>query len=316
MEDGTAPPEPAGIESVCGTIHSRTLVYTDSKGGFSLGSGMSDVADARSPGRGGASTSAVGVPRNITSGLSPKCRIRATLPGYRSTEVDMALRMRGDPTPLTIVLHPMAKVEGRTISATSIDAPKEARAAFDKAGRAISKKKWGEAEKQLEKAVQAYPRYAAAWSDLGNAYSERGEGEKARMAYRQAVEIDPKFINPWLGLAQLAMHEKKWDEMAALTARLIKMDPYDVPAAYALDAMANLNLNNLEAAEKRARQGLEIDGAGEVPKIEHLLGVVLMRKREFRAAAEHLNKYLKAAPDAPDAEFVRRQLAACEKAGA
>ena len=33
-----------------------------------------------------------------------------------------------------------------------------------------------------------------------------------------------------------------------------------------------------------------------------------MRKRDFRAALEHLNRYLQAEQDASDADFVRRQI--------
>ena len=44
------------------------------------------------------------------------------------------------------------------------------------------------------------------------------------------------------------------------------MNPYDIPAAYAFDAMAHLNLNELDAAEKSAREGLKMDTAREVPR--------------------------------------------------
>jgi tetratricopeptide (TPR) repeat protein len=108
------------------------------------------------------------------------------------------------------------------------------------------------------------------------------------------------------------MHENKWREMAEVTAAVLKLNARDFPAAYAYDAMAHLKLDEFEMAEKSAREGLRIDTALTMPKLDHLLGVVLMRKRDFPAAIDHLKRYLQAAPNAPEADFVRDQISLCE----
>lgn len=305
MENGAPPPESVRIDTVCGGRIS-TLTYTDSKGGFSGQSGMPGFSDART-----GTSSRPTSPR--LSGIQTQgnfCSLRANLPGYRSTEINLAL-LANSFDPVTIVLHPAAGVEGRTISATTLEAPKDARAAYEKASRGLRDRKWDAARTQLEKAVQLYPRYAIAWSALGKANSQLGRTEEARKAWQQATIIDPKFVDPYFGLAEIAMHEQKWQEMAELTGTLVKLDPYDFPGAWAYDAMARLNLNQLDAAEKSARQGVRIDEQHEVPKNEHLLGVILMRKGDYEGAVAHMNKYLDAVPDASDADFVRKQMAAC-----
>ena len=101
----------------------------------------------------------------------------------------------------TIVLRRYANVEGTTISMTSLQAPKEAKKAFDKGRKAIGKKKWAEAKLQLEKAVGLYPQYAAAWCDLGRTLEESGNIPEARKAYAQALTADTKFVTPYLQLA-------------------------------------------------------------------------------------------------------------------
>jgi hypothetical protein len=307
MDDGTIPRDPVTIEVVCGIKTTRSIVYADSKGGFSLGQGR--TMDASGEGR---SLEGKDLLPPTRSGLAPNCKVRASVTGFRSSEVDIAYLMRGDANVVTLVLHPVARIEGQTTSRTSAQAPPTARSAFDKAGRAIYKQRWEEAIKQLRKAVEIYPEYAEAWSDLGNSYAEREQTGEARGAYRRAISIDAKFVNPYLGLAQAAMHERNWQEMAEVTAVILKLNRYDFPAAYAYDAMAHLNLNELNTAEESAREGLKIDNAGDIPKLHHLLGVVLMRKHDFPVAVEHLRQYLQGAPNAPDADFVRRQLAACE----
>lgn len=48
-----------------------------------------------------------------------------------------------------------------------------------------------EAEAELGQAVAANPRFLPAWLNLGNLHEDLGQAEKARDAYRRAIEIDP-----------------------------------------------------------------------------------------------------------------------------
>lgn len=202
-------------------------------------------------------------------------------------------------------------VKGGTVSVTSLKAPKGAQAAFEKAGKAMQKRKWVEARRQLEKAVGIYPQYAEAWCALGGVYLQQNEPEQARKALKEAVASDPKFATPYFGLAELAMREQKWQEMAENTGALIQLNPDNLPGVYAYDALANLNLNRLDAAEKSAQEGIRIDRNGEVPKNLHLLGVILMLKGDYVGAGVHLKRYLEVARGAPGEALVKEQLAAC-----
>src|SRR5205809_80391 len=59
------------------------------------------------------------------------CEIRAALPGFRSDVVNLSGRRAFDnPDVGTIVLHRLANVEGVTISAVSLQAPKDAKKAY------------------------------------------------------------------------------------------------------------------------------------------------------------------------------------------
>ena len=50
-----------------------------------------------------------------------------------------------------------------------------------------------------------------------------------------------------------------------------------------------------------------------IPKLEHLLGVILANKADYAGAAEHMKNYIERAPDAADIETVRKQLVEIEK---
>lgn len=325
MEDGTPPPDSVVIERVCSGVV-RPEAYTDSKGHFSLqlGQNTAVIADASvgaanspldswSQQAGGFSASG----RGLSERDLMACELRASLPGYRSNIVSLAGRRSMDnPEVGTIVLRRLGQVEGTTISFTSLQAPKDARKALEKGREAVGKKKYAEARAQFEKAVQLYPNYAAAWFELGMIHEREKDIEPARRAYREALRADSKFVKPYLQLAVLSAQERKWEEVAETAGRVLKLNPLDFPSAYFYHSVANLNLKNLDVAEKSAREALRLDAQGRVPKAEHLLGVILANKRDYSGAVEHIKLYLERAPDASDADAVRKQLVEIEKVAA
>ena len=183
---------------------------------------------------------------------------------------------------------------GTTISIVSLQAPKEAR-------------------KQYEKAVGLYPRYAAAWSGLGVALERLNDTAGARNAYTQASTSDPNYVSPHVQLAGLAAKAENWPELLDTTNHALKLDPQNYPAAYLYNAVAQLNLGNIDDAERSAREGLKLDTEHRFPKINRLLGAILAEKRDFPAAIGYMRSYLQSAPQASDAEIVRKQLAEVER---
>jgi hypothetical protein len=79
------------------------------------------------------------------------------------------------------------------------------------------------------------------------------------------------------------------------------------------NALGNYYLNNLDAAEKSAREGISHDAAHQYSDLNHVLGIVLAMKRDYSGAVEQLRNYLHYAPNAVDTEQVRQQLAEVER---
>ena len=322
MEDGTPPPDAVVIERVCNGIP-RPEAYTDSRGRFSfqLGQNTSMLADASFGSVmdpldiGGRQSSPFGRSgRGVSERDLMGCELRASLPGYRSNIVSLAgRRVMDNPDVGTILLRRLGNVEGTTISMTSLQAPKDAKKAYEKGQEALRRKKWDEAQTQFEKAVQAYPNYAVAWFELGALYERRKSLEPARKAYGEALRADGRFVKPYLQLAGISMQERKWQEVADATGRVLKLNPFDFPTAYFYHSVASFNLRNLDAAEKSAREALKLDTQHRNPKLEHLLGVILANKADYTGAAEHMKNYIERAPDASDIDTVRKQLVEIEK---
>jgi tetratricopeptide (TPR) repeat protein len=326
MEEGTAPPGLVTMETVCnGSSHSEG--YTDSNGYFSieLGARNGVIQDAsefsptrnwNASGMTGGST-APGLPG---SSQSPErkymgCDLQAKLAGYRSQTVPLSgRRPMDDPNLGTILLHRNGPAEeGKTISAVSLAAPKDARKAYEKGLDAIKKKKLDDAQLNFEKAVEAYPKYAAAWYELGMLQAGQGKMDLARKYFDQASECDPKFVQPYLQLSILDLQAARWQGLADVTDRLVKLDPFDYPQAFYFNSVANYNLHNMDAAEKSALAAERLDTRHAIPKVSHLLGLILALKKDYAGAAERFKAYLKFAPEAKDAAKVRSQLAEVEK---
>ena len=204
----------------------------------------------------------------------------------------------------TLFLKRMGDAKGSTVSVTSMAAPKDAMRAYEKAQKARQEKP-AEAEKELNKAVQIYPQFAAAWTLLGDIHRQSERFELARTEYARAVSADPQFVNPTYGLATIAMQEKKWDEAAQLTDQVLKMNALAFPLAYFFNAAANYNQQKFDAAEESAKKFKALDTQHNHPDICLLLSHIFARKQEYAGAAREIRDYLAAAPNSPDAETLK-----------
>ena len=322
LEDGTAPPEPVLIERLCGTMR-RAETRTDMKGhfNFQVGAGasnteaMMDVSSDGMSGRGGplstSSTSLGSSGRNSTELRG--CELRANLPGYQSSTVNLTMHSQFDSPDIgMIILKRLAGREGDTISMTNALAPKDAKKAFDKSRQLMAKGNTTDAQKELSKAVDIYPKYASAWAELGRLQMEANDAAAARKSFEKSLEADAKYLPPYERLAVLALRERNWDEVLDKTDKLLKLNSFDFPQAYYYNALAHLNLNHPELAEKSARQALKQD-AQKFARAYYVLGLALAQKGEFASSVEQLKAYLSSNPNGNENEMVKKQLSDIEK---
>ena len=127
------------------------------------------------------------------------------------------------------------------------------------------------------------------------------------------MKADAKYMPPYMQLSLLEARSQKWQDLADITERLLKLDAYDYPQAYFFNAVANYNMHNFEPAEKSAREAQKLDTAHQFPQIAHVLGLILAERHDMAGAAEQMRAYLNMAPSAPDAGQVRSQLEEMEK---
>jgi len=323
MDDGTAPPEPVVMMLVCNG-QPRPQGYSDAKGRFhvTLGQNQSMFADASignindAPGvtMPGSNRSGGGGRGGVSERELMGCEFKADLPGFRSDIVQLAgRRLMDNPEIGTIILHRMANVQGFTYSLTSANAPKDARKAYEKGADLMKKKKYGEAETQLRKAVEVYPKYSVAWFELGQSLDQQKKNDEAQKAYEESIAADSKFVSPHLSLLNYAVAKRDWPVIAERSDTVLKLNPFNYPQVWFLSGVANYNLKKLDVAEKSAREALKLDVEHKNPRIMNLLGAILSDKGDYPGAIEQMKGYMSFAPNAPDIANVKQQVAELER---
>jgi tetratricopeptide (TPR) repeat protein len=311
MDDGTLLGAGAAVQTIC-KGQKRTETYTDSAGNFSFQ--FASKPSINSVGAGDAdATTWVGTNSRGSQRSLQDCELQAELAGFTSQIVELS-RVVGEQHSDVgrVVLHRLAQVEGFTISATSAAAPDSARKAFEKGMKEESKNKLDEAQKSFEKAVGIYARYAVAWYELGRLQLQKNDADGARHSMDQALAADSRYVSPYRLLAQMAAREKQWPMVVEQTSKVLALNPVNFPDAWFLNALGHFFMQNIDAAEKSARQGLKLDEEHRLPKFEYLLGVVLAEKHSYAEAADHVRRYIALSRNPPDIDAGKKELAQIE----
>jgi tetratricopeptide (TPR) repeat protein len=322
LEDGSKPPEAVLIQRVCKGV-ARDETWTDSRGRFSFkvtanGTDTSTADSAQATPDKDLSKpigNSTYYSSPITAALRD-CEVQAVLAGFWSERVSIAVKNILDDTKIgRLTLHPMSPGQALTVSVTTLSAPTNARKAYDKGVLAVHEQRWDAASGEFTKAVAAYPKFAAAWFELGLLRQNKNDLAGAADAWKEALKSDAKYVRPYEGLTALSERQQNWADVEKYSHDWIQLDAEDFPAAYLYNAVASARLDKVEQAEHAAREGIRIDKERKIARLSYVLALLLMQKHEYSESAKFLRTYLELAPNAKDAAIVREELAKIEAAG-
>ncbi|HEY7338062.1 MAG TPA: tetratricopeptide repeat protein [Bryobacteraceae bacterium] len=284
MQDGTPPGKSVGIERVCTDVQgSAPGPVTDKKGEYLWRMEVDPM-------------------------LTRVCKIRATLAGYVSTEIDIsAFNSYTNPNLPPLVLTARG-ADPNSISVLESEVPSKAQSSWKLAMKAIDKSDLAEASRQMQVSVKAAPKFGQGWNALGQISEKLNMQTQAKDAYEHAIKVNPKFLPAYLNLARLSIKLKDWDTAAKASDSLLKADKRIFPEIYLHQAVARYELKDLDRAEASAREAIRVDPIHKMPRSEYILARILEAKGDSAAAREHISKYLELDANAADAAAIREHL--------
>jgi len=211
-----------------------------------------------------------------------------------------------------ITLTPARKTASATAPPPAISdaqAPKEARREYEKGERALAARKLGEAREHLAKAVDEYPCYARAQTDLGMVYSQQQDYAKAEAALRKSLSCDAGYVDAAVELGQLLNAEKRFGEAVPVLEQGARLSPAAWQFYFEL-GVAQYGLKHYSAAEV---EYLKAQSLNPNPPAE--LGVkladVYLKEAAYDKAYAKMQEYLKAEPQgrfAPHIKEIMKQM--------
>lgn len=222
------------------------------------------------------------------------------------------MRSLDNPNVGTLILHGNSRVgSGTTISASSLLAPKNAIKAYERGMESLRKGDQDSAQKNFQKAITIYPKYATAWFELGRLEMPSDRGA-ARSFFENAIAADDKYVLPYTQLALINALQRDWAATRDITERAIGLDRVNFPQIFFFNAVAQYNLHHLTDAESRVREAIKIDPQHQIPRTHQLLSTILEAKGDLAGAAEQLRAYIEISPNQAEIEKSRQQLAKLE----
>jgi tetratricopeptide (TPR) repeat protein len=188
-----------------------------------------------------------------------------------------------------------------------INIPKSAVDFYTKALKSIQDGKKEQSIKELEQAIEIYPQFAEAYSELGSIYLKSGELAKAEEALRKTLQLDENNPNAQLNYGIALLNQRKMFEAEkALEKAVLADEKAATPHMYL--GIALLGLNYPEYAEKEFLTAISLKDDEKMAQAHRYLGGIYWKKGNYRQAVKELERYLELSPKASDAQKVNETI--------
>jgi cytochrome c-type biogenesis protein CcmH/NrfG len=162
------------------------------------------------------------------------------------------------------------------------------------------------AVEHLRRAVEIYPKYVDAWSNLGALLQLDGEREEAVRCLTRAAEIDPGNYSSWLNLAVSRLSQQQFEKALSAATKAYKLRPGEALANFYL-GLCHYYLRDLKAAKSLFSRAAALDPASINSPQRYLAHIALAWNR-VAEALDYYRAYLRWHPNASDAADVRRSI--------
>lgn len=196
------------------------------------------------------------------------------------------------------------------ISAVELNAPPKASSEYAKGMEALAKGDLKKATERFEKAVELYPKYGFAWSNLGLVRIRLKDTAGAREAWLKAIAVDDKLVSAYVNLARLDLEENKLTTAGDGIAKALQVDPTNVEAL-ALLANQQLRSGQYEKAVATADKVHSMPHE-HLAEVHLIAGDALQHENKTTEAIAQYDLYLREDPKGPKVAQARAAMAQLE----
>jgi len=209
----------------------------------------------------------------------------------------------GNPSQYAIPFVYQVQIYLQPKRANASDVPRAARALFNQALESARAGESSKAIKQFKAAIAQAPKFGLAYNEMGVQYLKLGQADKAAAAFAEAVKLGPDEFLARLNYGVALLNLKKFAEAEQQLRQALSKNAAAATGHYYL-ALALLNQQKFEAAE--AELGSSIRNSNDRIALAHkYLGGIYWHQRQYKRAADELERYLTLDQKAPDATMIR-----------
>ncbi len=209
--------------------------------------------------------------------------------------------------PAAAVAHPGSRKKPVVISVVEAAqrVPKEARKAYEEGLKYRNNRRYDQALRSFDRAVELYPDYFQALTARGDVRIVDGKIDEAAIDFERALKLDAEHQPALRGIGFCHLERGSYNEAARYLVRALEVDPNDANSHLFL-GMTLIQLRQNQLAKEAFKQALKFDSQGAAIAAAHLhLADLYSRDQNYRAAADELHVYLQARPDVPNKERLR-----------
>ncbi len=219
----------------------------------------------------------------------------------RATTVFVTVEHRPDATPGA------SAGTGGVTSANQLKVPPNARKLFDKAVDAMQHHELQKSADLLQKAIEGYPEYDAAYDNLGVVFMQMKQPDKAKTAFERAVQLNDKNADANRNYARLLIGNKEYAAAMEALKRALMVEPQD-PSSLTLISIAQFQTRDYDGALQSALKVHQVSHEGYA-LAHYVAGRAYEVKHEYPSASAEYQTYLKESPKGPEADQAHTALA-------
>lgn len=216
-------------------------------------------------------------------------------PVSRNYTVDISLRLKRS-----------VETKPGVISAALAGIPSDARELYESALQSAKINDHKMAIEKLNQALAIHSTFPLALNELGVQYLSLNQPDKAAEAFSATLKLTPDEFTPRLNYGLALMQSNRLADAETHLRRALTKNDNSWPGHMYL-GMTLMRLRRFEESEVELRRSIAVAG-GDLAMPHYYLAGVYWARDEYKRAADELEKYLKLAPTAPDAERTRNTI--------